>query len=200
MELYSKPARAISTLARIDQGLVRYLSRVCSFEVNPRRVEAVQYILEVLQPIRLWTIWMAKTPGVAIHHVFQVYQNILYHLEIQIEKLELKRMQWKVDIRQGLLKAKSTAAAYYGKTENPRSLLFGIGACLNPYCKLNLFREWDYDNTSGETGHQYEKSYRKVFLAYYNLHYAPRNIPYPQTPILHSSLNSRSKHLYRSRP
>ena len=99
-------------------------------------------------------------------------------------------MQWKVDIRQGLLKAKSKAVAYYGKTENPRGLLFGIAACLNPYCKLNLFREWDYDDTSGEMGHQYEKSYRKGFLAYYDLHNAPRNIPYPQTPIPRSSLNS----------
>jgi len=41
-------------------------------------------------------------------------------------------MQWKVDIREGLVKAKLKAASYYGKTESPRGLLFGIGTCLNP--------------------------------------------------------------------
>ena len=84
---------------------------------------------------------MSNTGGVTIHRVFQVHQDIFDHLEIQIEKLELKGMQCKVDIRQGLLKAKSKAAAYYGKRENPRGLLFGIGSCLNPDSKLNLFRE-----------------------------------------------------------
>ena len=67
-------------------------------------------------------------------------------------------MQWKVDIRESLLKARLKAAVYYGETEGPRGLLFGIATCLNPYCKLNLFQEWDLD-ASGET--EYEKSYKE---------------------------------------
>jgi len=78
-------------------------------------------------------------------------------------------MQWKVDIREDLVQAKLKVASYYGKTERPRGLLFGIGTCLNPYCKLNLFREWHLD-ASGET--VYEKSYKKKFIAYYDLYYA----------------------------
>jgi len=140
---------------------------------------------------------MSKTRGVTIHHVFQVYQDIFDHLEMQISKLERKRMQWKVDIREGLLKAKLKAAAYYGKTESPRGLLFGIGTCLNPYSKLNLFREWDLD-ASGET--EYERSYKKEFIAYYDLHYAPINNQAPDMSIPRSGLNSRSKHLRASRP
>jgi len=105
---------------------------------------------------------MSKTRGVSLHRVFQVYQDIFDHLEMQIVKLERNRMQWKVDIRQGLLKAKLKAAVYYGKTENPQGILFGIGACLNLYCKLNLFREWDFDDATGET--EYEKSYKKWFI------------------------------------
>jgi len=69
----------------------------------------------------------------------KVYQDIVDHLEMQISKLERKRMQWKVDIREGLVKAKLKAGSYYGKTESPRGLLFGLGTCLNPYYKLNLF-------------------------------------------------------------
>jgi len=105
-------------------------------------------------------------------------------------------MQWKVDIREGLVKAKLKAASYYGKTDRPRGLLFGIGTCLNPYCKLNLFREWDID-ASGET--EYEKSYNKEFIAYYDLYYARINNLAPDMSIPWSGLNSQSKHLYSSR-
>ena len=130
---------------------------------------------------------MSTTRGLTIHRVFQVYQDIFDHLEMQIAKLEWKRMQSKVDIREGLLKAKLKAAAYYGKKDSPRGLQFGIGTCLNPYCKLNLFREWDLD-ASRET--EYEKSTKKEFIAYYDLHYAPTNSQAPETPIPRSSLNS----------
>jgi len=71
--------------------------------------------------------------------VFQVYQDIFDHLEMEISKLEQQRMQWNVDIRESLVKGKLKAASYYGKREGPRGLLLGIGTCLNPYCKLNLF-------------------------------------------------------------
>jgi len=94
------------------------------------------------------------------------------------------------------VKAKLKTASYYGKMESPRGLLFGIGTCLNPYCKLNLFREWDLD-ASGET--EYEKSYKKEFIAYYDLYYAPINNLAPDLSIPRSGQNSRSKHLYTSR-
>jgi len=68
-----------------------------------------------------------------------VYQDIFDHLEMQISKLERKPMQWKVDIRECLVKAKLKAASYYAKTKSPGGLLFGLGTCLNPYSKLNLF-------------------------------------------------------------
>jgi len=162
---------------------------------TPEELWQIEYILKVLQPIRYWTLWMSQTRGVTIHRVFQVYQDIFDYLEMQISKLERNRMQWKIDIREGLVKAKLKAASYYGKTECPRGLLFGIGTCLNPCCKLNLFGEWDL-HASGET--EYEKSYKKEFIAYYDLYYAPINNQAPDMSIPRSSLNSRSKYLYSS--
>jgi len=53
----------------------------------------IEYILEVLQLIPFWTLWMSKTRGVTIHRVFQVYQDIFDHLDMQISRLERKRMQ-----------------------------------------------------------------------------------------------------------
>ena len=87
-------------------------------------------------------------------------------------------------------------ASYYGKTESPRGLLFGIGTCLNPYCKLKLFREW-YLDASGET--EYEKSYKQEFIEYYDLYYAPINNEAPDMSIPQRGLNSRSQPLYSSR-
>ena len=154
---------------------------------TPEEWKQVEYILEVPQPIQFWTLWISKTHRVTIHRIFPVYQDIFDHLEMHIAKLERKRMQWKVDIREGLLKAKLKAAVYYGKTESPRGLLFGTGTCLNPYCKFNLFWEWDLD-ASGEI--EYEKSYKQEFIAYYNLHYTPTNSQAPDKPIPRSGLNS----------
>jgi len=108
---------------------------------TPEEWRQIEYILEVLQPIRFWTLRMSKTRGVTIHGVFQLYQDIFANLEMQISQIERKRMQWKVDIREGLVTAKLKAASYYGKTESPRGLLLGIGTCRNPYCKLNLFEK-----------------------------------------------------------
>jgi len=163
---------------------------------TPEQWRPIEYILEVLQPIRFWTFWMSNTGGVTIHCVFQVYQDMFDDLEMQVSKLEQKRMQWNVDIRGGLLKAKLKAASSYCKTESPRGLLFGIGTCLNPYCKLNLFREWDLD-ASGEA--EYEKSYKMEFIADYDLYYAPINIQTPDRSIPWSSLTSLSKYLSSSR-
>ena len=55
---------------------------------NPEEWRQIEYIMEVLQPIRLWTLSMSKTRGVTIYRVFQVYQDIFDHLEMQISKLE----------------------------------------------------------------------------------------------------------------
>ena len=49
---------------------------------------------------------MSTTRGITSHRVFLVYQDIFDNLEMQIAKLERKRMQWKVDICEGLLKVK----------------------------------------------------------------------------------------------
>ena len=125
---------------------------------TPEEGRQIEYILEGLQLIRLWPLWMSIIRGVTIHRVFQVYQDIFDHLEMQISRLERKQMQWKIDILECLVKTKLKAVSYDGKTESPRGLLFCIGTCLNPYCKLNLFRERDLD-ARGEA--EYEKSYKR---------------------------------------
>ena len=94
------------------------------------------------------------------------------------------------------MKAKLKAASYHGNTESPRGLQFGIGTCLNPYCRLNLFPEWGLD-ASGET--EYAKSDKNEFIAYYDLYYAPINNQAPDMSIPRSGRSSQSKLLYSSR-
>jgi len=54
---------------------------------------------------------MSKTRGVRLHSVFQVYQEIFDHLEMQISRLERKQMQWKVNLREALVKGKLKTAS-----------------------------------------------------------------------------------------
>jgi len=143
---------------------------------TPCEWKQVEYILQVLEPIRFCTLWMSKTRGPTIHRVFQVYDTIFDHLDNQISILEKKRMRWKVDIRQALENARVKAAKYYGKTENPRGLLMALGVCLNPYSKLDLFDDWDrveHDGAPPPGVELYTKKYRAIFIQYYNENYRP---------------------------
>ena len=144
---------------------------------TPGEWKQAEYILEVLEPIRLCTLWMSKTRAPTIHKVFVVYDCIFDHLDDRISILENKRMRWKVDIREALGKAREKASKYYSKTENPRGLLLALGACLNPYSKLDLFKDWDTTEAEGTPSPKdssYEEQYRQLFIQYYNKHYQPR--------------------------
>jgi hypothetical protein len=141
---------------------------------TPAEWKMVEYILQVLEPIRFCTLWMSKTRGPTIHRVFEVYDAIFDHLDDQISILSKKRMRWKVEIKEALEKARRKASKYYGKTENPRGLLMALGACLNPYTKLESFRMWDATEADGTPGAEsYTEKYRQLFIQYYNEHYRP---------------------------
>ena len=170
---------------------------------TPGEWKQVEYILEVLEPIRLCTLWMSRTRAPTIHKVFVVYDCIFDHLDNQISILENKRMRWKVDIREALGKARQKANKYYSKTENPRGLLLALGACLNPYSKLDLFKEWDtteVEGTPSPNGDLYTNRYRQLFVQYYNENYGPpletRAIDDPTpsaTPARLSGFNRRNR-------
>src|SRR5437588_10309840 len=114
---------------------------------------------------------MSKMRAPTIHKVFIVYDCIFDYLENQISILENKRMRWKMDIQEALRKAKEKASKYYSKTENPCRLLLALGACLNLYSKLDLFKEWDtrkVEGTLSSNDNLYIKQYRQQFIQYYN--------------------------------
>lgn len=138
----------------------------------------VEYIMEVLHPIRYWTLWMSKSHGITIHRVFEVYQEIFEHLDEQIMKLKNKRMRWKVEIREALEAAHAKAFIYYSGTNKPRGLLLNLGTCLNPYVKLSLYNEWDDDEENDYSDlNSYTATYRQEFIDYYEQNYSPPSAP-----------------------
>lgn len=168
---------------------------------TPSEWKQVEYILQVLEPIRFCTLWMSKTRGPTIHSVFRVYDTIFNHLDDQISNLSNKRIRWKVDIREALEKAKQKATLYYSKTENPRGQMMALGACLNPYNKLELFNDWDeVEGTRFQDLGSYTQIYRQSFIQYYNEHYRPllatgphSDIPTGITEARSTGFNRRSK-------
>ena len=55
-------------------------------------------------------------------------------------------------------------------------LLMALGVCLNPYCKLDLFDDWDRVEHDGPPPHGVEshmKKYRAIYIQYYNNNYRP---------------------------
>jgi len=58
----------------------------------------VKYVIEVLWPLRYWTLWMAKRHTVTLHHVITVYNDMFDYVDGPMRALAKKKTQWKEDL------------------------------------------------------------------------------------------------------
>jgi len=58
----------------------------------------VMYVMEVLRPLRYWTLWMSKRHTVTLHHIITVYNNMFDHMDGVMRALAKKKTQWKEDL------------------------------------------------------------------------------------------------------
>jgi hypothetical protein len=114
----------------------------------------IDYLIEILHPFEQYTNWAAKTNGPTIHLVFEIYNMLFDHIDRQIEKLQRKRLAWKVKMRQALETGRDKLSDYYAKTTGELGKLYSTATILNPQCKLDYFKEdiWeDFESTTGKS-------------------------------------------------
>jgi hypothetical protein len=58
----------------------------------------VKYVMEVLRPLRCWTLWISKGHTGTLHHVITVYNDKFDHMDGMMRALAKKKTQWKEDL------------------------------------------------------------------------------------------------------
>lgn len=103
----------------------------------------VEYLIEILYPFCIHTNAIGRTiNGPTIHNVFPSYDMLFDHLEHQIEKLQRKRIPWKIRLRESLEKGRDQLRRYYSKTKDDLGDIYGVATMLAPRYKTSFF-----DNT-----------------------------------------------------
>jgi uncharacterized membrane protein YpjA len=54
-----------------------------------------KYVMEVLGPLRYWTLWMSKCHTVKLHQVFTVHNDMLDHMDGMMPALAKQKTHWK---------------------------------------------------------------------------------------------------------
>ena len=53
----------------------------------------VKYVMEVLRPVRYWTLWMSKRHTVTLHHVIAAYNDMSDHMDGVMRSFAKKKTQ-----------------------------------------------------------------------------------------------------------
>jgi hypothetical protein len=118
-----------------------------SFQLSEEEWHQIDYLIEILYPFALYTDAIgAITSGPTVHNVFAVYNKLFGHIETHIEKLQRKRVTWKVTMRYGLELANSKLRTYYGKTKDSIGYIYGAATALAPQYKLAFFEGEDWED------------------------------------------------------
>jgi len=105
----------------------------------------LDYLIEILYPFSKYTNAIGKScDSPTIHMVFQIYNTLYSHLDDNIDFLEVKRARWKVQLVDGLKKARAKLGKYYAQTKERSGDLYAAATILAPGYKLAFFegKEW----------------------------------------------------------
>src|SRR5688572_9807121 len=131
---------------------------------------AIEYLMEILEPFRYYTLWMSKQRNVTIHLVIRIYNDLFDHFDKILKVLKNKRTSWKIECYKAVEAARNKLREYYSKLTPKTGLLMILAVCLDPEQKLAPFKRWDKEE-AGMTN--YSQDYRTAFLSYFETHYAP---------------------------
>jgi len=99
--------------------------------------------MEVLRPLRHWTLWMSKTHTVTSHHVITVCNAISDHLDSVMGAVPKKKTPWKEDLYFAVKLVGQKLDKYYAELTPMTSMLLISAHILDPFRKLQSFRQWD---------------------------------------------------------
>lgn len=103
----------------------------------------VEYLIDIVKPFCAFTQLIGATKTPTIHQVFKVYERLFNHLDDAKDRLQKKRVPWKVEMRDSIDEAWKKLSKYYQKTQTSLGGLYGKAILLDPKTKDEIFRSWD---------------------------------------------------------
>ena len=142
----------------------------------------VKYLMEVLRPIRYWTLWMSKRHTVTLHHVITGYNDMFDHLDGVMRALAKKRTLWKEDLFFAVKFAHEMLSKYYTEVTPTTGMLLNSAHILDPFRKLQSFRKWDKGmDIDPEDETFYTTQCQEAFLIYVENEYCAEHRRLPVT-------------------
>jgi len=136
----------------------------------------VMYVLQVLRPIRYWTLWMLKRHTVTLHHVFTVYNDMLDHMHGIMWALAEKKTHSKEDLFFAEKLAGQQLLKYYAEVTSSMAMLLISGLVLDHFQKLPSCRKWDTGidiNSKNKTS--YTAQSQEAFRMYVEYEYCAKH-------------------------
>jgi len=102
-----------------------------------------KYVMDVLGPLRYWTLWILKRYTVTLHCVITVTNDMLDHMDGIMRALGKKKTQLKEDLYFAMKFARQKLSKHYGEVTPWTGMLLITAHILDLFQKLRLFRKWD---------------------------------------------------------
>jgi len=125
----------------------------------------VKYVMEVMRPLRYWTLWMSKRHTVTLHYVITVYNDMFYHMDGVMWTLTKKKTPLKEDLFFAVKFARQMLSKYYAEVTPMTGMLLISAHILDLFQNFWSFRKWDTGmdiNPEDETF--YTTQYQEAFL------------------------------------
>ena len=101
-----------------------------------------------------------------VHQVFDVYDTLFDHIEFSMNKLQCKRIEWKVKIQNDLGNAHQKLQHYYSATYQSEGYIYVMATILNPQSKLSHFAKASWLDDWDDWVAIYHQAFVKIYEHY----------------------------------
>jgi len=102
-----------------------------------------KYVMEVVRPMRYWTLWLSKMHMVSLHHVITVYNAMFNHMDGVMQALANMKTQWKQDLYFTMKFAWHKLSISYGEVSPTTGVRLIPAGIIDLFRKLWSYRKWD---------------------------------------------------------
>lgn len=163
--------RAIRLRDAIDRFCQDY-TPAKPFALNSLEWKKIGYLIDIVRPFNFFTTTIGKSTNITLPYVLRIYDELFERLNESRRRLKAKvsKYSWVNSLIQGIDAAEAKLDVYYNKTYSNLGSIYGIGALLDPRCKLESFDQdfcWLNFNVK-DWKQEFEEQFRELYRKNYS--------------------------------